>query len=144
LSDTSIAREVAAGLDDEGRLFSRYLVGRDAPPGLLRRYAEAVERLALVPRARPDAALLRFVRRHPSSLPLLDAAVAVVRRESVLRARLLLMLALLEATVDQADDFLPRPRGRASAVARVALEAAIGACKTAGGLLILPLATRGR
>ena len=129
---------------DEARLFSRYLVGREAPPEVLERYTEALDRLPLAPRDARDRSLLRFVRRHPWSLPLLDAALGVAWRDSPLRARLLLMLALLEATVEHAGDFLPQPGARFAVVARVAASAGLGALEIVGGLLLLPLATRGR
>ena len=129
---------------DEARLFSRYLVGREAPPEVLRRYVEALARLPLEPQHPADRGLLHFVRRNPWSLPLLDAAVGVARRDSMLRARLLLMLALVEATVEFSDDFLPRRRAWPAVVARVAGSAGIGAVKILAGLLLLPLATRSR
>jgi len=127
---------------EEGRLLGRYLIGREVPQELLARYADAVERLPLRPGSESDAALLRFVRRHPWSLPWLDAGAGVARRDSALRGRLLLMLALLETSVDFADRFLPRPRSRASAVARVSALAGLGAVKILGGLVLWPLATR--
>lgn len=130
-------------LHDEGRRFSRYLVGSEAAPEVLERYVDGVARLGLAARPGPDAALLEFLRRHPWSLPLLEAAVAAVRRESVLRGRLLLMLALCETTPELADAFLPRPRGRITSLGRVARLGAAGACKAACGLLLLPFAARG-
>lgn len=137
--DESLARRI-----DEARLFSRYLVGREASPEVLQRYAEALARLPLEPRRPADRSLLAFVRRHPWSLPPLDAALGVARRDSPLRARLLLMLALLEATVEHAGDFLPRPRARLAVVARVAASASLAALEILAGLLLLPFATRGR
>jgi hypothetical protein len=144
LSADSIASDLAAQRIAEGRRFSRYLAGREAPPDVLERYAAALERLPLEPRHAADAALLRFVRRNAWSLPPLDAAVAFARRDSVLRGRLLLMLALLEATVELADDFLPRAHARPFALARVALAVSVGAAKTLIGLILLPLASRSR
>ena len=144
MSHSAIAAEAAAGLHDEGRLLSRYLLGSEAAPDVLERYVRGVVQLDLLPRSRSDAALLAFVRRHPSCLPLLDAGVAAVGRESVLRGRLLLMLALCEATPELAEAFLPRPRHRVAALARVALLGAVGACKGVAGRLLLPFAARGR
>lgn len=144
MSAGPIAEETVAGRIDEGRLLGRYLAGSEVPVELLRRYAESVERLPLEPRTDSDAALLRFVRRHPWSLPLLDGAVGVARRDSALRGRLLLMLALLEASVEFAGDFLPRPRSWPVAVARVVAAAAVGVVKISAGMLLLPLAARGR
>ena len=144
MSEISSVGGGAAGLHDEGRRFSRYLLGSEAPPDVLERYAQGIARLGLFPRSRSDAALLAFVRRRPWCLPLLDAGAAAAERESTLRARLLLMLALCEATPDLAEKFLARPRGRVEAVARVVLLGAVGACKSAAGRLLLPFAARER
>ena len=130
-------------LHDEGRRFSRYLVGSEVAPDVLERYVDGVARLGLAARSGSDAALLDFVHRHAWSLPLLEAAVAAVRRESALRGRLLLMLALCETTPELAEVFLPQPRGRIAALGRVARLGAAGACKAACGLLLLPFAARG-
>ena len=68
-----------ADLDMEARTFTRYLVGRPPPPELVARYREANAVLFATPVDPVDAAVVDFVRRHPWSVGLLDAAVGLRR-----------------------------------------------------------------
>jgi len=118
----------------EGRVFSRYLIGREASAGLLRRYAEACRELT------PDegqGGVVEFASRRPWSLPFLDAAESLLNRNGPLRSRLLLMLALLEATPEHADRFLPRPDSFPALVLRSATDVVVSAVKIAIGVLIV-------
>jgi hypothetical protein len=117
---------------DEARIFCRFLVGREVPEALVDRYESACARLFPDPPDAVDAALLDFVRRHPWSVGALDAATGFLRRESRLRARLLVMAAVLEATPTFADEFLPRSAGRGAVLGRLV---AIG-CAAVARLLL--------
>jgi hypothetical protein len=126
----------------EACVFARYLVRTPPPADVAERYAGAVARLLPGPDAARDRALLAFVRRHPWSVGALDAACALVARESRLRQRLLLMAALLETTPEGAAEFLPREAGLgrlALALPAIGL-AAVG--RVLLGLVLFPLATR--
>lgn len=96
------------GLAAEGRMFGRYLVGRVPPVGVVERYVAASRTLFPAPAA-PDATVVAFARRHPWSVGFLDAAAGFLRPGSLLRSKILVMAAILEATPEHADDFLPRP-----------------------------------
>jgi len=92
-----------AALAAECTLLTRYLIGQNPPQELVDRYA-AANRILL-----PDQAIsgeLGFVHRHPSSLPLIDAAAGLLMPESIVRKKALLMTAILEATPAYADYFL--------------------------------------
>jgi hypothetical protein len=91
----------------EARIFSRYLIGAEPTEDMIARYIRAQS--ILFGAAEPDSerALCRFARRHPWSLPYLDAS-SVWTRQSLLRKKLLTMSAILEASPEFADVFLPR------------------------------------
>ena len=129
------AAEVEAGaadLRDEARRLAHYLIGVAPSEELVERYARAHAEV-LRPPTPADRAVLAFVRAHPWSLPLLDAGTALVRGAPLLRRKLLVMMAILEATPEHADRTLPvdglgLPRlalrlGRAGATAAVKLGA---------------------
>ena len=129
-------------LELEARVFSRYLVGRVPREALLSRYAEAVRALLPVPGDARDEAVVAFARNHPWSVSFLDAACGLVRPRARLREKILLMAAVLEASPDFADEFLPRSAGRAGVVARVAVLGCLAIARALAGLLILPIAAR--
>lgn len=146
-----VPRTLAAGLEEiygagadrplfaEARLFGRYLVGTEPPGDLVRRYADGVRRLL---DDAPDAIVL-FVRRHAWALPWLDAALAVRHPDAPLRKRLILMLAVLEASPGSAERFLREPPRRPALALGLAVRAAVIALKIAAGSLLLPFALRG-
>jgi hypothetical protein len=88
----------------EARAFGRYLVGTEPTPAEVDRYAAAVA--ARIARA-PDA-VVRAARAVPALVGPLDAAAAFVDPEHQLRQRLLVLLAILEASPEHAERFLPR------------------------------------
>ena len=120
-----------APLRDEAARFGRYLVGGAPSEELVERYARAHAHVLREPATPADQAVLAFVRAHPWSLPLLDAGTALVRGAPLLRRKLLVMMAILEATPEHAARTLPvdgigLPRlalrlGRAGATAAVKL-----------------------
>lgn len=130
-------------LDGEADLLARYLVGCPVPPELAARYRAANRAIWDGAPARREAALVAFVRRHPWSLPYLDAASALVQPGGRLRGKVLVMAAVLETSPALADEFLPRdvPRGRA--LIQLAAAGLAAATRAAGGLLLYPLAVRG-
>src|SRR5262245_53060257 len=92
-------------LADECRLLTRYLLDREPSQEMLGRYAAAHQALDLG----TDEPELRFLHRYPRSLPLLDAATGILRPGSVVRKKVYLMAALLEATPEHAGFFLQEP-----------------------------------
>lgn len=111
----------------EAVLFSRYLLGQDPPPELADRYAAACAHLFPTHPSPADAAILAYALAHPRALPALDSAAALLRPGSLLRRKVLVMAAVLEATPAGAEHFLPRARtlsGLTSLLFRTAVSAA--------------------
>ena len=112
-----------------------YLVGKPAGEREKRIYADAMQKLGqeLSP---AEAALWRSMLASGRRMAWADSGLALVRPSSPLRRRLLVMLAILEASPDFADCFLPRrfPAGRALAVAAAAVR---GAFRVAVGVLVV-------
>lgn len=122
----------------EARLFGRYLVGEEPGEPFVERYLAAADALL----SSSPGPVVRFALRRPWTLPLLDAASAVVRPRGPLRSRLLVMAAVLEASPAYADLFLPRPAGAVRQVVDVVAAGGVGAAKVAVGLPMLLVARR--
>lgn len=103
------ARAQAAQLADECRVFARYLTGAAAADYVHEQYLHSFDvmppsRLAL--RDRFDGVLLKLARVHPWLTQGVDIYSRLLRTDSVVRRRLVLLLALLEShgdTVDRLD-----------------------------------------
>jgi hypothetical protein len=129
-------------LKAEARLFARYLLGRTPPQELLDRYVEASHVLFDAPPDPADAALRRFVRRHPWSTGFLDAAAALLRPAGQFRGRLLVMVAILETSPLYAEEFLPRPSSAALLPLRLAAAGTRAVARALVGLLLYIPAVR--
>jgi hypothetical protein len=127
----------------EARIFARYLVGRVPPSALLERYRQASRAIWSTAPSLDDP-LLTFVRRHPWSVGPLDAAASLLQPGGRLRSRLLTMAAILEASPDCAEDFLPRAASTPRLVWTVIAAGAVTALQAAAGLALLPVARRAR
>lgn len=133
-----------AVLDAEAALFARYLVGRAPDAEVVRRYRDACRTLWPEPPAPGDAARLAFVRRHPWSVGALDAAAALLDPAGLLRSRVLVTAAILEATTEHADDFLPRTFSLPVLFVRLASSGTAAVLAALLGVLLWPLAGRVR
>ena len=97
-----LGRDVAAGsrpdaLDRECRVFTRHLIGAAADDGVVAAYRDAVARLpALQPKTPFDDLLLWWARRGVWWTCTADAYAALFARDSALRRRLVMALAILE------------------------------------------------
>ncbi len=94
-------------LELEASLFTRYLIGRDISPQASRLYITAVGS------SKPNTAdkkLLDFMVKHPRSIGLIDAGLVIHNSTSEARRRLYVMLAILEASTENHDLFLPTKR----------------------------------
>lgn len=131
-------------LEDEARAFGRYLVGRVPPAEHVARYCEAMGALLAETTSPRDAALLGFVRRHPWSLPCLDAAAGLLERDGLLRSKLLVLTAVLETSPAFADEFLPRRTSLAGLLSGLAFVGVAAVARLAVGLLLWPAAVRSR
>lgn len=125
-SDAELAREA--------RVLTRYLLSRDCPPALVQRYIDASRarpRPAMTP---ADNAIVQAAMRNALLLPFLDAASGITKGGTALRDKLLLMAAVLEASPDFADEFLPRSASRTFAVLTLAWCTIKSAAKVAIGV----------
>jgi hypothetical protein len=141
MSASSTAPADDAALMAEGRLLGGYILGEPPCEDAVRRYAGGTRKLF----APDDAGMqpLRFAARHPWALPCLDAAAGLLERDGALRRRLLLMLAILEATPQHADKFLPHMEtrtGRMTVLGRLVAWGAACGLKLIGGLVLYPAA----
>lgn len=125
-------------LAEECVLFTRYLLDCDPSPDLVARYEAAHDILAFSGSDRE----LRFVHRHPWSLPYLDAAAGFLSRSGVLRKKVYLMAAILEATPEHAEFFLRPPVSFWPLLACVLWQGIRSTVKAAVGLPLLLLARR--
>ncbi len=135
----------ATDLEHEARVFGRYLVGTTPPPELVERYARACR--ALLPEATRsrEARVVGFARRHPWSTPLLDGASGLLAPRGLLRTKLLVAMAVLEASREFADEFLPRespPPGPTRLAAKLAGLGLLGVAQVLLGVLLYPIAAR--
>jgi hypothetical protein len=96
--DNAVAREAAR--------LGRYLVGRSPSLPLAARYARAVTRLG-IDIADDEQPAWRLATRTPGMLRLIDAGLALTKPNGSIRHRLHTMLAILEASPEHCDAFLP-------------------------------------
>lgn len=95
-------------MSTEARVFARYLVGREASPQAVKVY-EAAMQGNVAPNA-TDQKLLHFMLAHPWSIGFIDAGLVFHNATSEARRRLYIMLAILEASPEHTDLFLPVQR----------------------------------
>jgi hypothetical protein len=101
---------VESALAREAERLGRYLVGRPPAPALVARYARAVATLDLA--IAPDEARgWRLAARVPGALRLIDGGLALTKPDGTVRRRVHMMLAILEASPDHCDAFLPVAAG---------------------------------
>lgn len=131
-------------LDEEARLFTRYLVGRMPPPDLIARYAEADRTIWTTPAPPHEAGLVQFVRRHPWSVGLLDAAAGLLQPSGRLHGKILVMSAILETSPVFADEFLPRTVRTPSLLLRLVAAGTAALAQALLGALLYPFAIRTR
>ena len=140
--------DVADGSDQalaaEAHAFGRYLVGRPPPAELVARYRDASRVLFTAPVTPAEAAVVGFVRRHPWSVSLLDAATGLLRPASLLRSKILVMAAILETSPEFADDFLFRPVHPLVLALRVAGLGLLVVGRVLVGMALYPAAARSR
>lgn len=121
----------------EAARLGRYLVGRAPSPLLAARYADAVARLG-VEIAADEARAWRLAARLPAALRVVDGGLALWKPNGTIRRRLHLMLAVLEASPEHCDAFLPEAAGLGERVAVVGA-ALRGGITGALGLVLVPL-----
>jgi len=136
--------EQSRRLEAEARIFARYLVGQTPPRELIDRYVEANRILRTPSVTDQDAALVAFVRRHPWTVSFLDAATGILRRDGLLRSKLLIMAAILEASPAFAGEFLPRTARPIGLIVRLLSLGVVAAVQVGIGVALYVVAARSR
>lgn len=124
--------------DRECRVFTRHLLGVEADAFVLATYRDAVARVpALAPASAFDEALLASARRGAGWTRIADAYAALLARDSALRRRLVMALAILE-TRAPFHHRIDAPAGvpGLSLWTRAGLRVALAAVSLAAGLLV--------
>jgi hypothetical protein len=94
-------------LEKEAQLFTKYLVGKDANPQSVKLYKTAM--VDSQPN-NSDIKLLNFMLSHPASIGFIDAGLIFHDSDSEARRRLYVMFAIIEASPEYYDFFLPKSR----------------------------------
>lgn len=124
----SFASKTAAA---QARILGRYLLGEDPAANVVDMYERAVT-FREAPAGEVERRIFEAAVRRPASMRYYDAACALFYPRGLLRDRLLLMSAILEAQPEYANLFLPMARDRlcclriAGASARFTVNALIG------------------
>jgi hypothetical protein len=133
--DLELRREAVA--------FTRYLVRTEPSEALIARYCEANRTLFGAP-APDEARVLAFARRHAWAIPPLDASAGVLRPGSLLRKKLLVMMAILETTPEHAPRTEPRAASLPGLVLRLGTAGIAAAFNLAVGIALSAAITRRR
>jgi hypothetical protein len=119
----------------EAEVFGRYLIGRDIDEDAVALYARALQS-ETYEGDDGERAVALFAVERPWSLGAIDGALALTRPRALLRRKLLLLTAILEASPHYRAEFFPARRSPwyAIAVACAMLRAVV---QTAAGLVLL-------
>ena len=123
----------AADLRREAGWFARYLIDAEPSPALVERYVRANANVLHDPPTGADEAVLAFVHQHPWSVGWLDAGTVVLREAPLLRRKLLVMMAIVEATPDHIDRTAPVEAGLATLFWQLGRAGVKTAVKLVGG-----------
>ncbi len=121
----------------QARLLGRYLLLEEPADSVVDAYVEGCAALfdeAEGPRTDP---LVDLATRRPALLPLLDGAVAWRGADELLRRKILLMLAVAEASPAHTAAFLDGTQPEPGTLRRVAIELLAGGLKAGLGLTLL-------
>jgi len=138
------ANQNTVALINECHKITRYLLSQEPPQDLIQRYIEANSILFAGETPPSDRAILSFIHRNPWSLPYLDAASALFRPNSLLRNKILVMIAILEATPQFAEAFTPEPFSVPQFLWRMAGYGISSVLKFSIGVFIYPYAVNAR
>lgn len=126
----------------EAIAFGRYLIGHAPADDLIERYCRANEKLLA---REPKDPAVRYAREHPWTIPMLDAATGLVTLRggySLLRKKLLVMMAILETTPEHVARTEPKTVGVTELVVRLGVAGARTAVNAAAGLALLAMVKR--
>ena len=119
----------------EAKVLGRYLVGRDIAEDAVALYVRASQDVT-ADETDEERKTVLFAIERPWSLSAIDGALALTRPRALLRRKLLLLTAILEASPHYCAEFLPRKRSLwyGLFVGWTMLRAA---CATGAGLVLL-------
>jgi hypothetical protein len=138
---------MSAGLEQECRTFTRYLVRRDPTPYVIGKYAAAHTASPAMARAegkassRFDVRLTAIARRHPVLAVMADAYARIFAPRGLLRKKLVLLLAIIETSpvLFREVDLVRTPPLPLQAAALGARFALFALALIAGTIIFLPL-----
>jgi hypothetical protein len=125
-----------AGQEQEAGILARYLIGEEPRPEEARRYALAIEAVALPLEQERDRRLWALAMRSTTALGFVDAGLALAAPYSPVRQRVCLMLAVLEASPAHTRHFLAAPYPH-TALLGLGLHMAGAALRSACGLALV-------
>src|SRR5262245_19625526 len=96
-------------LRKEAIAIAKYLTEREPEEFVIDRYISGGNAKFGIITETKDQKLQLFIVEHPSTLPCIDAACAVLFPKLQLRNKILLMVAILETTPEYCDFFFPSP-----------------------------------
>ena len=91
----------------EAEVFGKYLLGEIPNQKCILLYENAMNKLN-ISLNKNEEKLLRFIIRNPNSVKWIDSGLAMFRKESAIRKRLLVMNAILETIPEYADLFFSK------------------------------------
>ena len=124
-----------AALRQQARTFGRYLLLEEPVDSVVDAYVQGCADLFGEENALVEDPLVDLASRRPALLPLLDGAVAWRGADELLRRKILLMLAVAEASPGHLDAFGGDPSPHSPRA--VALELVAGGAKAVLGLALL-------
>jgi hypothetical protein len=95
-------------LEKESRLFTRYLLDSEPSQNMIDRYVSANRALVTETGISAGRKVVEYAVTHPWSIPYLDAAAGVLQPDSLLRKKIYIMAAVLEASPRFVSQFLPK------------------------------------
>jgi hypothetical protein len=93
---------------EEGDLLARYIVNSPPNETIQALYAQAISKLN-IKLDDDERRLWNIIRRHHFMLRIIDGGLALVKPHSAIRRKVYTMLAILEASTEYCDHFLPKP-----------------------------------
>lgn len=125
--------------DQQAQAFTHYLLKRPATTQALGLYEQAINNKVSIDKA--DHKLLAYIEKHPWSLGVIDAGLPYLKPYSEVRRRLYIMLAILEASPDYFDAFLPQKRSPLYLI-YIAYSGLRAIAKAVLGLVLIKVVTR--
>lgn len=94
-------------IKNEADIFCKYLTGKKASADVVLLYGDALKKRPLT-LDNKDKKILAFIESFPFFIGFIDGAMAFFKKNSAVRKRLFIMLAILETLPEYADFFLSK------------------------------------